>query len=59
MADPVAPADIVAGALNTRNLEDNAAGAAVETYADAIDAPATDPVRFDVAEILPAALGEE
>ena len=59
MADPVAPADIVAGSLNTRNLEDNAARAAVETYADAIDAPATDPVRFSVGEILPAVLGEE
>jgi len=59
MADSVAAADVVAGALNTQHLDDDAAGAAVESYADAIDAPATDPVRFDIGEILPAALGEE
>ena len=59
VAHPVASADVVAGALNTQQLDDDPAGAAVEEYADAIDAPATDPVRFDANEILPAALGEE
>ncbi|WP_123534966.1 DUF1611 domain-containing protein [Halosimplex salinum] len=59
LADPVAPAEVVAGALDTHHLDDDAAGAAVEAYGDALDAPATDPVRFDAAEILPAALGEE
>lgn len=59
MADPVASADVVAGALNTQRLDDDAAGAAVERFAEAIDAPATDPVRFDASEILSAALGEE
>ncbi|WP_436927723.1 DUF1611 domain-containing protein [Halosimplex amylolyticum] len=59
MAGPVAPAEVVAGSLNTQRLDDDAAGAAVEEYGEAIGAPATDPVRFDAAEILPAALGEE
>ncbi|WP_415379718.1 DUF1611 domain-containing protein [Halosimplex sp. TS25] len=59
MAEPVAPAEVIAGALNTQHLDDGAAGAAVEEYGEAIGAPATDPLRFDVAEILPAVLGEE
>ncbi|ELZ29306.1 hypothetical protein C475_03779 [Halosimplex carlsbadense 2-9-1] len=59
LAAPVAPAEVVAGALNTQRLDDDAAGAAVEEYAEAIDAPATDPVRFDAAELLPAVLGED
>ncbi|WP_459193351.1 DUF1611 domain-containing protein [Halosimplex sp. J119] len=59
MAEPVAPAEVVAGSLNTQGLDDDAASAAVEEYAEAIGGPATDPVRFDAAEILPAALGEE
>ncbi|MFB6139351.1 MAG: DUF1611 domain-containing protein [Halosimplex sp.] len=58
LADPVEPAEVVAGALNTQRLDDDEAGAAVEAYADAVDAPATDPVRFDAGEILPAVLGE-
>ncbi|QLH76497.1 DUF1611 domain-containing protein [Halosimplex rubrum] len=58
LAEPVAPAEVVAGSLNTQRLDDDAAGEAVEAYADAIDAPATDPVRFDAAELLPAVLGE-
>jgi uncharacterized NAD-dependent epimerase/dehydratase family protein len=59
LAEPVAPAEVVAGALNTQRLDDDAAGEAVEAYADALDAPATDPVRFDAAELLPAVLGED
>jgi uncharacterized NAD-dependent epimerase/dehydratase family protein len=55
VADPVAPTTMAAGALNTRALEtDEAARAAVEEYATAIDAPATDPVRFGVDDILDA-----
>jgi len=55
LADPVAPAEVVAGALDTRALdEDAAAEAAVDDYADAIGAPATDPVRFGVDAILDA-----
>jgi uncharacterized NAD-dependent epimerase/dehydratase family protein len=48
MADPVYEADVVAGALNTQGLADDDAAAAVDAYADAIDAPATDPVRHGV-----------
>jgi uncharacterized NAD-dependent epimerase/dehydratase family protein len=55
VAEPVAPTTMAAGALNTRALEtDEAARAAVEEYATAIDAPATDPVRFGVDDILDA-----
>jgi len=59
LAAPVASAEVVAGSLNTQRLDDDAAGAAVEEYAEAIDAPATDPVRFDASDILPAVLGED
>ena len=55
LSEPVAPASVVAGALDTRALDADAdAEAAVDDYADAIDAPATDPVRFGVDPILDA-----
>jgi uncharacterized NAD-dependent epimerase/dehydratase family protein len=41
---------VVAGALNTRHLDDGAAAQAVREYAEAIDAPACDPVRDGVAD---------
>jgi len=57
VANPVAPTTVAAGALNTQAVEsDEAARAAVEEYAAAIDAPATDPVRFGVDEILDAVM---
>ena len=57
VANPVAPTTVAAGALNTQAVEhDEAARAAVEEYATAIDAPATDPVRFGADEILDAVL---
>jgi len=59
LAAPVAPAEVVAGSLNTQRVDGDAAGAAVDEYAEAIDAPATDPVRFDASDILPAVLGED
>jgi len=53
LAEPVASADVAAGALDTRAVdEDDAARTAVEEYAATLDAPATDPVRFDADEIL-------
>jgi uncharacterized NAD-dependent epimerase/dehydratase family protein len=53
LAAPVAPADVAVGALDTRAFDDDdAARAAVEEYAAALDAPATDPVRFDADEML-------
>jgi uncharacterized NAD-dependent epimerase/dehydratase family protein len=48
LADPVAEASVVAGMLNTRGFDEGAAEDAVATYEEAIDAPATDPVRFGV-----------
>ena len=48
LAAPVSGAGVVAGALDTRGLDDAAAEAAVAAYSDAIDAPATDPVREDI-----------
>jgi uncharacterized NAD-dependent epimerase/dehydratase family protein len=52
-AAPVHETDVVAGALNTSSLVDDAAAReALDAYADALGAPATDPVRFDAAEVI-------
>ncbi|MFB6195490.1 MAG: DUF1611 domain-containing protein [Haloplanus sp.] len=57
LAAPVAPAEVVAGALDTRAIDDDdAARTAVDDYGTEIDAPATDPVRFDAAQLLDALL---
>ncbi|GAA0645816.1 DUF1611 domain-containing protein [Salarchaeum japonicum] len=53
LAAPVHETEVVAGALNTRGVDgDDAAREAVESYADTIDVPATDPVRFGMDEVL-------
>jgi uncharacterized NAD-dependent epimerase/dehydratase family protein len=53
LAAPVRPTRVAAGALDTRAIaDDEDAREAVAAYADAVDAPATDPVRFDAADIL-------
>jgi uncharacterized NAD-dependent epimerase/dehydratase family protein len=49
---PVSGASVVAGALNTQSLSDDAAADAVAAYGEAIDAPATDPVRHGVPDEL-------
>ena len=54
MADPVAPADVVAGALKTQRLDEDAAATAVDEYADELGVPATDPVRYGVENVLDA-----
>jgi uncharacterized NAD-dependent epimerase/dehydratase family protein len=54
VTDPVAPADVVAGALNTQHLDEDEAGAAVDAYAEELGVPATDPVRFGVERVLDA-----
>ena len=55
VARPLHETEVVAGSLNTRFVETDAgARAAVEEFAGAIDAPATDPVRFDPDEVLDA-----
>ncbi|MFB6152217.1 MAG: DUF1611 domain-containing protein [Haloarculaceae archaeon] len=57
LAAPVAPAPVVAGALNTQSIDDDAgARAAVDDYADAVGVPATDPLRFGVEPVLEAVL---
>lgn len=53
--EPVAPAPVVGGALNTAGIDDNdEARRAIEEFAAAIDAPVTDPVRFDVEPVVEA-----
>ena len=56
LAAPVSPAPVVAGAMNTSALSPEAARVAIEDYAGEIDAPATDPLRYDADEILDAVL---
>ncbi|WP_254763260.1 DUF1611 domain-containing protein [Natrinema marinum] len=57
VAAPVAEAEVVAGALNTAGLErDAAARDAVDDYADALGAPATDVLRFGTDDLLAALL---
>jgi len=47
LARPVHETEVVAGALNTRDVaDDDAARDAVAEFGEAIDGPATDPVRF-------------
>ena len=52
LAAPVHDAEVVAGMLNTSHLDDDAAREAVAEYGDALGGPATDPIRFDAAEVL-------
>jgi uncharacterized NAD-dependent epimerase/dehydratase family protein len=53
LAAPVHATEVVAGALNTASLPDDAAAReALDAYGEALGAPATDPVRFDAAEVL-------
>ncbi len=55
VAAPVAETEVVAGMLHTAAMEsDAAAREAVDAYAAALGLPATDPVRFDVSEVLEA-----
>ncbi|PSQ08456.1 DUF1611 domain-containing protein [Halobacteriales archaeon QS_6_71_20] len=55
LAAPVHGTEVVAGALNTADVAgDDAARDAVGAFADGIDAPATDPVRFGAADLVEA-----
>ena len=57
LAAPISDASVVAGMLNTRHLDDSEAADAEAEYGEAIDAPATDPVRHGVPdEVLDAIL---
>jgi len=55
LSAPVAETETVAGMLHTGSIDaDEAARSAVDEYADVLGLPATDPVRFDVEEVLDA-----
>ena len=55
LAAPVRDAPIVAGALNTRSIENGReARRAIDSFAEEIGVPSTDPVRFGAAELLEA-----
>ncbi len=53
-AAPLRPAPVIAVALNTYDLSDDAARAAIESVQRETGLPATDPVRFDTAPIVDA-----
>ncbi len=54
LSAPVADAPVVAGSLNTAGLDEQAARSAVETFGEALDAPASDPIRFGCDPLLDA-----
>ncbi|MFP8951803.1 DUF1611 domain-containing protein [Natrialbaceae archaeon A-arb3/5] len=56
LAEPVGGATVTAGAINTAGLDDVTARDAVDEFGDALDAPATDVLRFDTDELLEALL---
>jgi uncharacterized NAD-dependent epimerase/dehydratase family protein len=56
MAAPISGATVDAGMLNTSGKSDVAADTAIDEYASAIDAPATDPIRYDADDVLDALL---
>jgi len=56
VAAPVSPATVDAGMLNTRGLSETDASEALTAYERTIDAPATDPIREDAADVLDAVL---
>jgi uncharacterized NAD-dependent epimerase/dehydratase family protein len=60
LAAPVHEGSVVAGALNTSDVDDDeAAREAVEAYADELGQPASDVVRFDADAVLDSVLGGE
>jgi uncharacterized NAD-dependent epimerase/dehydratase family protein len=56
VAEPVAPATVDAGLLNTQSLDEEPARQAVDDYADTLGVPATDPVRYGADTVLDAVL---
>ena len=57
LSAPVSDAEIAAGAINTSDVDgDAAAREVVDEFAAALDAPATDVIRFDTDEVLAALL---
>ena len=54
LSAPVADAPVVAGSLNTAGADDEAAREAVDEFSTAIDAPASDPIRFGSGPLIDA-----
>jgi uncharacterized NAD-dependent epimerase/dehydratase family protein len=54
LAAPVHETTVVGGSLNTRELHDQAAADEVSGFGDVLDAPATDPLRFDATPLVEA-----
>lgn len=53
LAAPVCNAEVVAGALNTSDLDsDDAAADAVDAYGDTLGIPTTDVIRFETDHVL-------
>ncbi|QLD90822.1 DUF1611 domain-containing protein [Natronomonas salina] len=52
LAENVAPAELLGGALNTYELDDDEADAAIEAYEESIGVPAVDPVRDGAEELI-------
>jgi uncharacterized NAD-dependent epimerase/dehydratase family protein len=57
VAAPLRPAPVIAVALNTVDMSDADARAAVDRIADETGLPTTDPVRFDPAPVADAIIG--
>lgn len=53
---PLSKATVDAGMLNTRDCTESEAADALEAYGDQLNVPVTDPVRYDVDEVLDAVL---
>jgi uncharacterized NAD-dependent epimerase/dehydratase family protein len=56
VAEPVAPTELVAGALNTSGLDDDATGEALDRYESQLRVPVADPIRQGPDPILEAVL---
>jgi len=56
LAEPIAPTEVVAGALNTSGLDGEAATEATKRYRAQLDAPVADPIRDGPERLLEAVL---
>ncbi|MFB6197233.1 MAG: DUF1611 domain-containing protein, partial [Halobacteriaceae archaeon] len=56
LAAPVHETNVAAGSLNTSHLEETRARREIQEFADSIDAPTSDPVRFGATKILEAVI---
>ena len=56
VVEPISPATVDAGMMNTQGLSIGDARLAVDEYADTLGVPATDPVRFGTDDVLDAVL---